>query len=93
MLFSLNKNYLFRFDNSILSKSVTVKHPFLTNLLLLLQHIPIITKFFIYSHPIAPAPIKKMFKEFNYLEHLVRKFEFAHYILFFQNFVQPLHFY
>ena len=48
--FSLNKNYLFRFEVSITSGSVIVNLPFLPTPKL------IIAKFFNSSHPMAPAP-------------------------------------
>jgi hypothetical protein len=53
-LLYLNKNYLFKFDTSILSLSVTATLP------LAEQPIPIKAKALIYSHPKAPAPTRKV---------------------------------
>ena len=46
--FSLNKNYLFKFEFSIISGSVINSYPSV--------HIPAIAIFLTNSHPIAPAP-------------------------------------
>lgn len=48
--FSLNKNYLFKLVNSIISKSITW-----------ISLIPDSAKFFNISHPKPPAPITKNF--------------------------------
>lgn len=54
MLLDLNKNYLFKFDNSIKSLSVTYTCPYPTPR-------PIREKTFKNSHPKAPAPTKNVF--------------------------------
>ena len=50
--FHLNKNYLLRFDGSIISSSVKSNFPFLE------QQMPINANIFKYSQPKAPAPTK-----------------------------------
>ena len=58
----LNKNCLFKFDNTILSLSVIVT----LNFLFLFDETPIELNIFKYSQPKAPAPIIKIF-EFSIL--------------------------
>lgn len=52
----LNKNYLFKFDNSIVSSSVTFSCPSVYP-----YPIPNIANYFINSQPNAPAPIINIF--------------------------------
>jgi len=59
----LNKNYLFKFEISITSLSVTVNLPYL------LQQTPIKANCFKYSHPKAPTPTMKILKKYNYLKN------------------------